>query len=427
MKFQKKVSLSTKGLSDYFVYQFYLDDKTPLENIHSLEPSHYLSCEKGKPPAKVKYWDVDYHINYEGEESWFIEQLEELMDESVALHLRADVPISAYVSGGIDSSLIASMAADKLDQKMVGYNGKFAGADYDESAYAEKTGAAGGFAIKSQTITEDDFVDNIEKIIKSLDIPLAGPGAFPQYMVSRHVSQDFKVVLGGQGGDEIFGGYARYLIGYFQQCLKAGVEGTIYDGNFVVSYESIVPNLVSLKNYKPLIKSVWQGNIFSDLDEGYWGLVNRGHIYKDLITKEFAPSNENFEEFKQMFWGDNVRKEAYFDLMTHFDFKTLLPALLHVEDRMSMAHGLEARVPFLDDKLIQFAASIPADIKFKDGELKRLLKKFAQNYLPDEVVNRKDKMGFPVPINDWLKKKGRAYEFIFDILTSRKAGERDYL
>ncbi|MGC6511939.1 MAG: asparagine synthase (glutamine-hydrolyzing) [Parvibaculales bacterium] len=427
LKFQKNRSLSPEGLSDYFVYQFYLGNKTPVKNIQSLEPSHYLLCRPGHDPEIKKYWDVDYHINHDGEEGWFLEQLESLMEESMDLHLRADVPISSYVSGGIDSSLIASMASRKLDQKMTGFNGRFEGSDYDESPYAVATGAAAGFDVESHMISEDDFVDNIEAVIRSLDVPLAGPGAFPQYMVSGAVAKNFKVVLGGQGGDEIFGGYARYLIGYFQQCLKAGIDGTINNGNFVVSYQSIVPNLVSLKNYKPLIQSAWKGNIFSELDEGYWNLVNRGHIYQDLIAEEFAPTDEKFEEFKELFWGENVQKEAYFDLMTHFDFKTLLPALLHVEDRMSMAHGLEARVPFLDHKLIQFAASIPADIKFKDGELKRLLKKFSQKHLPSQVVDRKDKMGFPVPINDWLLKKGRTYEFFHDLLTSRKASERDYL
>lgn len=425
--FQKKRMLLQNGLSDYFVYQFYLGDKTPVKNIQSLEPSHYLICKYGQEPVIRKYWDVDYHINYEQDEGGFLNQLGELMDESMSLHLRADVPVAAYVSGGIDSSLIATMAAQSLDYKMTGFNGRFSGIDYDESNYAQLAGEFADFDIESLLITEDDFIDNIEKVIHSLDVPIAGPGSFPQYMVSGAVAKKFKVVLGGQGGDEIFGGYARYLIGYFQQCLKAGIDGSINNGNFVVSYQSIVPNLVSLRNYKPLIQAAWQGNIFSNLDEGYWNLVNRSQIYKDVLSDDYILSLQKFDEFKSLFWGENVKKEAYFDLMTHFDFKTLLPALLHVEDRMSMAHGLEARVPFLDHKLIQFAASIPADIKFKDGELKRLLKKYASGYLPNDLVNRKDKMGFPVPINKWLLTKGRTYEFVYDLLTSRRSREREYL
>jgi asparagine synthase (glutamine-hydrolysing) len=134
-----------------------------------------------------------------------------------------------------------------------------------------------------------------------------------------------------------------------------------------------------------------------------------------------------FEEFKSIFWGSNVGKESYFDSMTHFDFKTLLPALLQVEDRMSMAHGVEARVPFLDHPLVEFAATIPADIKFKNGELKRLLKTVFSNRLPQAITNRKDKMGFPVPLNLWLKKGGPARDLIGDILGSQRAKTRSYL
>ena len=113
--------------------------------------------------------------------------------------------------------------------------------------------------------------------------------------------------------------------------------------------------------------------------------------------------------------------------MTHFDFKTLLPALLQVEDRMSMAHGLESRVPFLDHPLIEFAATIPADIKFRNGELKRLLKVVFSDHLPSAIRDRKDKMGFPVPLNLWLKQGGVARNMIGDILGSQKARSRDYL
>ena len=113
--------------------------------------------------------------------------------------------------------------------------------------------------------------------------------------------------------------------------------------------------------------------------------------------------------------------------MTHFDFKTLLPALLQVEDRMSMAHGVEARVPFLDHPLVEFAATIPADIKFRNGELKRLLKSVFSDKLPVEIRERKDKMGFPVPLNLWIKQGGKAREMIGDILGSAKAKTRSYL
>jgi len=132
-----------------------------------------------------------------------------------------------------------------------------------------------------------------------------------------------------------------------------------------------------------------------------------------------------YETFRSVFRADNVKKESYFDLMTHFDFKTLLPALLQVEDRVSMAHGLESRVPFLDHHLVEFVATMPADVKFKDGELKRVLRNSLGSHLPAAVLNRKDKIGFPVPLNEWVKKQAR--EFVWDTLSSKKALGRELI
>jgi asparagine synthase (glutamine-hydrolysing) len=120
-----------------------------------------------------------------------------------------------------------------------------------------------------------------------------------------------------------------------------------------------------------------------------------------------------------------VQKDAYFDKMTHYDFKCLLPALLHVEDRMSMAHGLESRVPFLDHPLVEFLATIPADVKFKDGESKQLMKTSYCDILPTSIAKRRDKMGFPVPLKEWFK--GPLNEFVSDIYRSQKAKHRPFL
>ena len=135
----------------------------------------------------------------------------------------------------------------------------------------------------------------------------------------------------------------------------------------------------------------------------------------------------SFDDFKQIFWGKNVGKESYFDSITHFDFKTLLPALLQVEDRMSMAHGIESRVPFLDHKLIELVATVPANVKFQNGELKRLLRVAFQDMLPQAIRERKDKMGFPVPLQVWMRKGGKAREFILDTFRSQNARSRAYL
>ncbi|MCM8831845.1 MAG: asparagine synthase (glutamine-hydrolyzing) [Candidatus Omnitrophica bacterium] len=397
--------LDYDALKEYLFFQFYLEGKTLFKDIKELQPGHFLIMDK-KGLSINRYWEIYYDIDYYHTEKYFIEELEKTLEESISYHVISDVPVSAYVSGGLDSSLVAIKSSKYVDYDFYIFHGKFSYSSmYDESKYAKEVARLGNFNYFEIDITHKDFVDNIRKVIYHLDFPVAGPGSFPQYMVSRLASHHRKVVLSGQGGDEIFGGYARYLIAYFEQCIKAAIEGTLKNGNFVVTYESIIPNLISLKNYKPLIQEFWKEGLFESMDKRYFRLINRAPDLKDEVNWDVLGANDPFIPFAKIFNGSNVGKEAYFDKMTHFDFKTLLPALLQVEDRMSMAHGLESRVPILDHKVVELAARIPADIKFKNGKMKRLLIKTFSKDLPDAILKREDKMGFPVPINEWFKKE----------------------
>lgn len=421
--------VNPRALSDYFTFQFCLGDKTLLDGVSQLPAAHYTIVRPGEDVKPTRYWEVHYDIDYSHDEPWFVDRLRELMHESIAMHLRADVEVGAYVSGGIDSSLLASLARNASGgHPMRAFNGRFAGVQgFDESRFALDAAQAAGLNLHFTDISEQDFVDHIEKVIWHLDQPAAGPGAFPQYMVSRDVGKSVKVVLGGQGGDEIFGGYARYLVAYFEQCITGAIDGTLHNGNFVVTYESIIPNLLTLQQYKPMLAEFWANGLFEPRDRRYWRLVNRANTFDGVLAEGVIDSATTFDEFASIYWGSNVGKESYFDAMTHFDFKTLLPALLQVEDRMSMAHGVEARVPLLDHPLVEFAATIPADVKFKGGELKRLLRTTFADALPKSIVERKDKMGFPVPLNDWLRDGGVARDMIGDVLGSAKAQARPYL
>jgi asparagine synthase (glutamine-hydrolysing) len=198
----------------------------------------------------------------------------------------------------------------------------------------------------------------------------------------------------------------------------------MHSGNFVVTYESIIPNLRTLREYKPLLREFWREGLFDDLDARYFRLINRAPDLGEEIGWAQLGEYSPFETFKQIFHGDNVRKESYFDSMTHFDFKTLLPALLQVEDRVSMAHGLESRVPLLDHPLVELAATMPADVKFKDGHLKHVLKTAFAPVLPDAVRKRRDKMGFPVPLQEWIGRGGDVRDFVVDTLSSDAARSR---
>ena len=258
------------------------------------------------------------------------------------------------------------------------------------------------------------------------DYPIAKPNSFPQFIVSRLAARHVKVVLGGQGGDEIFGGYARYLLAYLEQCLKAAMDGTHRGGGFVVTAESIIPNLGVLREYKPLVKSFFAQGLFESLDARYLRLIDRSTDMADEVKWELLDRDAVRDAFADVFNSRrNVQDEAYFDSMTHFDFKTLLPALLQVEDRMSMAHGLESRVPLLDHPLVELVATVPPDVKFKDGQMKFMLKQAYGDLLPAEVLERRDKMGFPVPLGEWYR--GELAEFVRDVFHSDAAKGRPFM
>jgi asparagine synthase (glutamine-hydrolysing) len=417
------------GLHDYFSFQFCLGDKTMFEGVQQLSPAHCGYLGTDLVPRLRRYWEVHYNLDWDHTEGYFVQRVRERLAESVALHMRSDVEVGAYVSGGVDSSLVAALAqGHQPGLRMQAFTGKFAiGEAFDESRYALALAAQEDLRLHQLDITEEDFVRDIRKVIYHLDSPLAGPGSFAQFMVSGLASRHVKVVLGGQGGDEIFGGYARYLMAYWEQCIKGALDGTMDSGNFVVTYDSIIPNLRTLREYKPLLQEFWAEGFFDMRDKRYFRLINRSNTFGPVVDWGRLGQPNSFDEFKRIFWGDNVQKESYFDSMTHFDFKTLLPALLQVEDRMSMAHGVESRVPFLDHPLVELLATIPANIKFQNGQLKRLLHVAFADRIPSSILERKDKMGFPVPLQLWLRQGGRAREFVLDLFASRRAREREYL
>jgi len=423
LPFVDEIETDLEGFKDYISFQFCLPGKTLFRNIHELQPGHTLIVRNGRVFVE-KYWEVYYDLDWDHTGKYFEEKVHELLTDSIKVHMRSDVPVGAYVSGGLDSSIVASLASKDNAQDFMGFTGKFSiSQDYDESRYAEALCNWRNFPLYQVDIQADDFIEHIRNVIYHLDQPVAGPGSFPQYMVSRLASQHRKVVLGGQGGDEIFGGYTRYIIAYFEQCIKAAIDGTSRNGNFIVTYESIIPNLTALQNYKPLLQEFWREGLFDDLDKRYFRLINRATTLQDEVNWDLLSDYSPYENFRSIFSADNVKKESYFDSMTHFDFKTLLPALLHVEDRVSMAHGLESRVPFLDHPLIEMAATVPSNIKFKDGTTKQLLKNAMGSELPEQILNRKDKMGFPVPFNEWVR--GSAKDFVYDVFSSSKSLSRD--
>src|SRR3954452_18997564 len=381
LPFLPGIRTDLEGLKDYLAFQFCLAGKTLFEGVRELLPGHRLRVRNGVAVPE-RYWEVYYDLDFDHTAKYFEDRTEELLEESVRLHLRSDVPVAAYLSGGLDSSSVASLAS-RGTRAMKAFTGRFPeDSRYDESEYAQALAGERALDLRLVDIDAGDFLANIERVIYHLDHPVAGPGSFPQYMVSQAAARESKVILGGQGGDEIFGGYTRYLIAYFEQCVKAAIDGTMHSGNFVVTYESIIPNLGALEQYKPLLKHFWREGLFEALDARYFRLINRAPDLEGIVDFDALGAYEPFETFQTIFNGSNVGHESYFDKMTHFDFKTLLPALLQVEDRVSMAHGLESRVPLLDHRLVELAATIPADSKFKDGHMKHIFKEATRPLVP---------------------------------------------
>jgi asparagine synthase (glutamine-hydrolysing) len=423
LPFLPEISTDLDGFKDFLTFQFCLSGKTLFKGVRELSPGHLLVVEDGKLRI-TRYWEVFYDLDWNHTDKYFADELQARLTASIQLHLRSDVPVGCYVSGGLDSSLIAILASRHAPDGFAGYHGRFLSPpNYDESGYAIEVASASGFPLEIRDISSADFLSTIEKLIYHLDQPVAGPGSFPQFLVSQLAAKGHKVLLGGQGGDEIFGGYVRYLIAYFEQCIKGAINGTMHSGNFVVSYESIIPNLVALKNYQSLLQEFWRGGLFEEHDKRYFRLINRAPGLGPEIRWHLIEGYQPYETFRDVFLTDTVRKDSYFDLMTRFDFKTLLPALLHVEDRVSMAHGLESRVPFLDHRLVELLATVPSNIKFEGGKLKKLLKDSLGHHLPRRVLDRTDKMGFPVPLTEWLQ--GDIRDFVHDVFTSQKARERE--
>lgn len=429
LPFLESRSISLDGLADYINFQFTLSSRTLFAGVHEFPPAHYALIANGKLNSFQKYWDLTFDIDHTHSEKWFIDNLRDLLSESVAFHCRSDVPVASYVSGGIDSSLISALSVGlrhtNRPQAFVGRYLTHGG--FDETEYAIAACEQQGIECNVVTITPDDFLSCFDNLIWHLDQPVAGPGSLGQYVVSRHAAGHVKVILGGQGGDEIFGGYTRYLLGYFEQCIKGAIDGTLNSGNFVVTYESIIPSLAALRQYKPMMRDFWADGLFDSLDKRYWRLINRANSYTDLIDFSLLDPSAALKSFGEIFFADGTKHASYFDRMSHFDFRTLLPALLQVEDRVSMAHGLESRVPFLDHHLVEFVVTIPADIKFKNGQLKRLLPLAFSDKLPQKILDRKDKMGFPIPLNHWVREHPGVRDYVGDMLSSSRAQQRPYL
>jgi len=418
-----EASPDAKGLGEYLSFQFCLDDTTLFAGVHRLPPGHNLVLARGKDPQVSCWWDIDFGIDEAHDESYFVDRLNRLLEDAVRLRLRADVSLGAHLSGGLDSSTVVSLTRLLLgDAPIKTFTGAFdEGEAFDETRYARRVAREYDTDSHEIYLRPDDFAGSIERIIWHMDEPAAGPGVFPQFWVSKLAAEHVKVVLGGQGGDEIFIGYARYLVAYLEECLKGAIEDTADRGDYVATLATITPSLPYLEHYKPMLRTFWREGLFDVPARRYFRLMDRFADSQSLLADGCAVDTEAiFEAFRGIF--DSHGAAAMINRILCFDLKTHLQSLLHVEDRTSMAWGLESRVPLLDYRLVELLAAIPPVIKFKHGQPKYLFRQAIRNLLPAAIRDRRDKMGFPVPLAGWMK--GPLRDFAADILLSPTCRQR---
>ncbi len=413
------------SIQHYFTLQYSLGDATLFKGIKKLLPGHYQVIDlSSKNVRTFKYWDPDFTVDTHHTEEYFIYKLRELLEDSIRIQMRSDVPVGTYLSGGMDSSLVTILAAANYSGNIKTFTGAFhEGKQFDETKYAREAASFCHAEMFEVYPTEDEFINLLPHLIYHMDEPMAGPGLFPQYIVSRLASNEVKVVLGGQGGDEIFGGYTRFVIAYLEQALKGAIFESNEEGEHIVSLKSILPNLPSIQQYIPMLLKFWRNDLFEQMDQRYFRLINRNEGDLDTLNDDFKTSfdhNEIFSRFQGIF--NHPKTHSYYNKMVHYDMVASLPALLHAEDRVSMAVSLESRVPILDHRIVELITSMPPRMKFKGAEMKYILKKAIKDILPPMILNRKDKMGFPVPLHLWAKNNARS--FFQDVLLSQTCRNR---
>ena len=386
------------SVAEYFLRSYVTGDRTFLSGVKKLEPGTVLVYRDGAASTS-RYWDVSFGGEDLGEKH-YVEKLAWLLSDSVRLQLRSDVPLGAYLSGGIDSSTVVCAAAKLLSEPVKTFSGAFSeGPRYDERRYIRIVRDACKTDHHEVVPTMEEFFQKLPLLIWFLDEPVVGAGVFPQYAVSALAGRHVKVILGGQGGDELFAGYTKYYRPYFAERLADLVRGR---------FDRSQPSTI-LPDFFRFIVNRYGADVPA-LFRKFWGTETQSVLSPEM--KKLAaemPSPPSPEGLKGL------------DLMLYFDLKEYLQGLLHVEDRASMAASIESRVPILDHRIVELAASTPYKYKMRSGITKHLLREAARGCVPDAILERRDKMGFPTPIDVWFARRSRD---VLSIIDTRSVEER---
>jgi len=385
-----KRGINQEAMNDFFTYFYIPYPGTIYNDIYKLEPGYYLVFDlKKNKIKKIRYWDINF-APVDKSESYFTKELFNDFQESVKRHLISDVPLGAYLSGGVDSSSIAAMMStltDNITTYSVGFDSDSV---VNELYYAKKVAEKLNTNHHELIVNREQAVKILPEIIYHLDEPIVNSAAIPLYYMSKAAKKDMTVVLTGNGGDELFAGYQQHKFIYYTHFLK--------NFNHLIN-NPVNRNILKLFNNKYSNFSLKYIKIINNIPEAYKTLMYYKAFTEDDKKKLLLNYNQNNNNLIENFFDTN---EHIINQLTKIDLKLLLPEdYLMVDDKINMANSLESRVPFLDYRFVEFASKIPPGLKLKGFTGKYILKKTMKDLLPKDVLKRK-KMGFTPPLSYWI-------------------------
>jgi asparagine synthase (glutamine-hydrolysing) len=412
-----------QALHDYLSFNYVPGPRTIFKNIRSLPPGHVLTCS-GKTVSVTPYWQLEYppapaNGNGRSEES-YCEELYELLCTTVKQHLISDVPLGVFLSGGIDSSALVALMSLVSNQRVRTFSIGFEEQSYNELDYARAVAREFGTE-HHELVVSPNIIDLLPELVRYFDEPFADSSAIPVYSVSKLAREHVKVALSGEGGDEVFAGYytyAAYKIAEFYKRLPRSLAATVIPA--IVRRLPVSHKKVSF-DYKA--KRFINGALLPPVEGHYSWKVIFTEEAKAALYANNGPKLQHPRRLYRRFF-DECEASDMLTRLQHIDIKLYLPDDILVKaDRMSMANSLEARVPFLDHRVVEFAASLPPELKLRGLNKKYILKRTMSRHLPDKILNGK-KRGFNVPIAGWLRHELR--DLVHEMLGPRRLKETGF-
>jgi asparagine synthase (glutamine-hydrolysing) len=406
--------LNYQALADYLTFQNLFGDKTFFEGIGLLPAGHLLLAHDGGVEVQ-EYWDYAASDEIANEED-AIRRFGELVDESVEMQLMSDVPLGSHLSGGLDSGTVVMKASTKLAERLKTFSVYFEEPDYDESGWIEQVSMAADTIHYDLLLNPKEFQMVLPKIAYHLDEPRVGPSVIPQWFIAQLAAREVRVVLTGHGGDELFAGYPSYVISYLRDLWRAR------DWRALGRILATLRDLLASEGWRRALGLPVYGFLRKDLWRYGRDAIFTRYEQETVLTAETMANIGGYDPRQEL---DRVlarpETSSALDRLLYLDVKTYLPALLLVEDRVSMAHSLEDRVPLLDHRIAELSAGIPGRLKIRDMVLKWIVRRHAKGLLPRAVLEHR-KIGFLVPLSAWLR--GPLSGFVDDLLLGERCLSR---